>query len=168
MEEWGNRRANEYFEANIPDNYPRPKESDTVRVIEKFIREKYEHKKFIAKSLPPKNEPQPQSEPVDTKNTRNMKNNNTAKAKPIIAAAQRPAVEVAPAPVVEPNLLDFAEPIFVPVATPTVQSPPIDFDNSNQFHNGSSFTNGSSFIDFGAPAATPTYPNVSPFHLCNN
>jgi len=53
MEEWGNQRANEYFEANIPPNFVRPKEGDPVRVVEKFIRDKYEHKKYMAKTPPP-------------------------------------------------------------------------------------------------------------------
>ena len=40
MEEWGNGRANEMFEANLPPNYPRPKEGDSVRETQKFIRDK--------------------------------------------------------------------------------------------------------------------------------
>jgi hypothetical protein len=54
MEEWGNKRANEYWEANLPNHVIKPKEGDTVRVVEKFIRDKYEFKRFIGKSLPPK------------------------------------------------------------------------------------------------------------------
>lgn len=40
MEEWGNARANEYYESNLPPNFSKPKDGDPVRVIEKFIRDK--------------------------------------------------------------------------------------------------------------------------------
>ena len=48
MEEWGNARAAEYFEAELPSHVVRPKEGDPVRVTEKFIRDKYEHRRFRA------------------------------------------------------------------------------------------------------------------------
>src|SRR5690349_10596690 len=54
MEEWGNGRANEYYEANVPPTVHRPKEGDPVRVVEKYIRDKYEHKKYMSKAgVPP-------------------------------------------------------------------------------------------------------------------
>jgi len=52
MEEWGNGRANAYWEANLPPHVHKPKEGDTVRTIEKFIRDKYEHKRYVASSVP--------------------------------------------------------------------------------------------------------------------
>lgn len=54
MEEWGNARANEYYESNLPPNYPKPKDGDPVRVVEKYIRDKYEHRRFLAAMKPPK------------------------------------------------------------------------------------------------------------------
>ena len=54
MEEWGNKRSNEYYEANIPPHVVRPKEGDAVRIVERFIRDKYEHKRYVAGSIPPK------------------------------------------------------------------------------------------------------------------
>lgn len=54
MEEWGNGRANQYYEANIPSHVTRPKEGDPVRVVEKFIRDKYEYKRYTSESMPPK------------------------------------------------------------------------------------------------------------------
>jgi hypothetical protein len=47
MEEWGNGKANTYYEANVPVSVIRPKEGDAVRVVERYIRDKYEHKKYI-------------------------------------------------------------------------------------------------------------------------
>ena len=52
MVRWGNRRANEYWEARVPDDYYIPDENDGVNIVERWIRDKYEKKKFVAKSLP--------------------------------------------------------------------------------------------------------------------
>lgn len=52
MEEWGNARANAYWEANVPATVRKPKEGDGVRTVEKYIRDKYEHKRYIASSIP--------------------------------------------------------------------------------------------------------------------
>ena len=41
MEEWGNKRANDYYEANLPPNYNRPKEGDPIRNIERYVIEIY-------------------------------------------------------------------------------------------------------------------------------
>lgn len=54
MEEWGNGRANNYYESNMPEDVYRPIETDSVRIVDKFVRDKYEYKKYISKSLPPK------------------------------------------------------------------------------------------------------------------
>jgi stromal membrane-associated protein len=52
MEEWGNARANAYYEAELPPNVHKPRDGDSVRVTERFIRDKYEHKKFIGREVP--------------------------------------------------------------------------------------------------------------------
>lgn len=52
MEEWGNARANALYEGNLPPNVKKPREGDSVRVTERFIRDKYEHKKYIAREIP--------------------------------------------------------------------------------------------------------------------
>lgn len=44
MQKWGNKRANEYWEYNLPDSYPRPSENSSMKDLEKFIRAKYERK----------------------------------------------------------------------------------------------------------------------------
>jgi hypothetical protein len=54
MEEWGNARANAYWEANVPAAVRKPKEGDGVRTVEKYIRDKYEHKRYVASSIPSK------------------------------------------------------------------------------------------------------------------
>lgn len=52
MVRWGNKRANEYWEARVPDDYYIPDENDGVGAVERWIRDKYEKRKFAAKSLP--------------------------------------------------------------------------------------------------------------------
>ena len=79
MEQWGNGRANALYEANVHGSVIRPKEGDSVRVVEKFIREKYEAKRFIASDAPP---PRPQGQQADNShyshdnNNGNSSNNN--------------------------------------------------------------------------------------------
>lgn len=48
MEEMGNARAKEHFEAGVPAGYPVPREHATVREREKWIRDKYEHRRFVS------------------------------------------------------------------------------------------------------------------------
>jgi hypothetical protein len=40
MAAWGNRKANEYWEANVPDNYYIPSEHDDTSTVERWIRDK--------------------------------------------------------------------------------------------------------------------------------
>jgi hypothetical protein len=47
MEQWGNGRAALYYEACVPSDYRRPREGATPREMEKWIRDKYEHKRFL-------------------------------------------------------------------------------------------------------------------------
>ncbi|CAN0233626.1 unnamed protein product [Ascophyllum nodosum] len=53
MEEMGNERAKTHFEAEVPSGYPIPREHATVREREKWIRDKYEHKRFVSRGPPP-------------------------------------------------------------------------------------------------------------------
>jgi len=48
MQEIGNGRANEIYEANLPENYRRPNESDSY-ALEQFIRAKYERRDFVVR-----------------------------------------------------------------------------------------------------------------------
>jgi hypothetical protein len=123
MEEWGNARANAYYEAKLPRDYQKPRENDPVRVVEKFIREKYEQKRFIADSIPPPNS----SGEIETSAAAPVKEVR----RPVIQAAPSPAPQrtvpaSAPAKVVpkeEPNLLDFFDSPAPP--PPPVQSAPV-------------------------------------------
>jgi len=48
MQDVGNGKAREYYEATLPDNYRRPNESDSY-ALEQFIRGKYERREFVVK-----------------------------------------------------------------------------------------------------------------------
>ena len=52
MVRWGNKRANEYWEAGVPEDYYIPDENDGVGLMERWIRDKYEKGKFKAKGEP--------------------------------------------------------------------------------------------------------------------
>ncbi|CAM9912529.1 unnamed protein product, partial [Discosporangium mesarthrocarpum] len=47
MEKMGNARAKAYFEAKVPTGHHIPREHATVREREKWIRDKYEHRRFV-------------------------------------------------------------------------------------------------------------------------
>lgn len=40
MAAWGNKKANEYFEGSVPDDYYIPSEHDDVTAVERWIRDK--------------------------------------------------------------------------------------------------------------------------------
>lgn len=143
FEEWGNARANAYYEANLPPNVKKPTEADSVRVCEKYIRDKYEHKRFIAKTIPPKmarteQEEAPAPEPVAARRT------STGPAlKPVTrreqqqpSAAATPVATPTPAPAV--SLLDFDSEPVTPISPPVVQQQQFQqpaFQPQQQFSN---------------------------------
>ncbi|XP_020905000.1 stromal membrane-associated protein 1 isoform X2 [Exaiptasia diaphana] len=54
IQDWGNRRAGMYWECFLPKDFHRPQ---TNSAVETFIRNKYEHKKYVKKDgLPPKSD----------------------------------------------------------------------------------------------------------------
>lgn len=50
MQEWGNKRAAEYYEFHLPEDFRRPQGDST---LEQFIRNKYEKKLYVNKNGPP-------------------------------------------------------------------------------------------------------------------
>jgi len=103
MEEWGNARANAYWEANVPATVRKPKEGDTVRTVEKYIRDKYEHKRFIASSIPSK-----KNDVVNSDLSIHNTSTNTPTMEPTKVNMQPVAISVPVAQVVvETELIDF-------------------------------------------------------------
>ncbi|EWM22828.1 stromal membrane-associated gtpase-activating protein [Nannochloropsis gaditana] len=49
MEKWGNGRARAYFEAQVPPGYARPSDWSNVHQMTKWIKDKYEYKRFLPK-----------------------------------------------------------------------------------------------------------------------
>ena len=47
MEKWGNKKARELYEANVPKDVYIPDENDSAQVLEKWIRDKYERRKYV-------------------------------------------------------------------------------------------------------------------------
>jgi hypothetical protein len=193
MEEWGNGRANAYYEANLPSHIVKPKEGDPVRSIEKFIRDKYEFKRYIASSVPDK---------VANSASASVASNGTASGKvtPALPAQQkgkfvydnedaqnataqpaaqalpprRPEPVAAPAPVAakpaarDVDLLNFMDDPVTPV---TPASAPAASASDNVFGFSASQTAsqngqpqfGSTFSNFGSSAPTSAPSTASSF-----
>ncbi len=47
MQQWGNKRARKYYEARVPRDYKIPDEHSTTFDLERWIRDKYELKRFV-------------------------------------------------------------------------------------------------------------------------
>lgn len=145
MEDWGNGRANEYYEANVPPQVPRPKEGDSVRTVEKFIRDKYEFKRFIGK-IPEKrsreeddHNSKPEVAAPQTITAKNQENRRTTHSVPVSAPAPVAAPSVAQKP--QESLLDLLDD---PAPAPAPSN--------------ASFASNNDFGDFtsAAPAPAPT------------
>ncbi|RDD47826.1 Stromal membrane-associated protein 2 [Trichoplax sp. H2] len=65
MVEWGNRRVNRYYEANIPSTFTRP---SSDQAAENFIRAKYVSKQYAGQKLPEENKPKATSKTGKTTN----------------------------------------------------------------------------------------------------
>jgi len=112
MQQMGNGRANEMWEGGLPRDFPRPHQGDQ-HALERFIRSKYEHKRFYR-------DPDAQrAAPV------------AAQAAPARAAAQpaRVTAPAAPAPAASPavgSLLDFSTPSVTTTPAPAASTAPKD------------------------------------------
>lgn len=177
MEEWGNQRANEYWEANLPSNVYKPKEGDAVRTVEKFIRDKYEYKRYVGSSVPAKHSHSHEDNHAAHSHAQNQA---PAPQRRASAAAPKPQAPEAPkpAPVVQStNLIDFLDdnsssavtPMFsastpqstfdpfaptsappsVPTQAPPAASAPVPQQQSTQFGD---------FMSFTTPVAQSTQP----------
>eukprot|EP00613_Pedinella_sp_CCMP2098_P042819 CAMPEP_0171793728 /NCGR_PEP_ID=MMETSP0991-20121206/67706_1 /TAXON_ID=483369 /ORGANISM="non described non described, Strain CCMP2098" /LENGTH=421 /DNA_ID=CAMNT_0012404001 /DNA_START=94 /DNA_END=1359 /DNA_ORIENTATION=+ len=107
MEQWGNSRAKAYYEAEVPSHYQRPYDGAGVREVQRFIRDKYEHKRFV---------PQDGSVPSRSVKTRSSAPIATPAPPPPpyqqkMAAAPPPApLSITSKPVTAvPDLLDFSD-----------------------------------------------------------
>jgi len=159
MEEWGNKRANDYYEANMPASVIRPKEGDAVRIVERFIRDKYEHKRYIASSVPAvRRSAAVESEPVAPRgaSVKTAQQQTAPAPKPVTAAA------IMAAPVKQPDLLDIMDyPASVVVApvVPTMAAASADdfgsFVTANSQPQSDMQTASHGFSAFESPAKAP-------------
>jgi len=155
MEAWGNARGKAYFESDVPRNYQRPSEGAGVREVQRWVRDKYEMKRFVPKdgSVPAKNQAVVQgkagvSAPVLVKSVpaavpAPVPPSSSAAAPP----AHAPAPPAPPAPPPAPpaplapavDLLDFSDPTPPPIqvgvspaAPGPAAQPAVGFQQSNQ------------------------------------
>jgi len=52
MVRWGNKRANDFWQANLPRDFRIPNENDPVTAVERWIRDKYEVRRFASRTVP--------------------------------------------------------------------------------------------------------------------
>lgn len=158
MEEWGNKRANDYYEANMPASVIRPKEGDAVRIVERFIRDKYEHKRYIASSVPAVRRSAAVEEPVAPRRA----SVNTAPQQ--VAPAPKPVTAPAPVadPIKQPDLLDMIDdsaPVDAAPAVPTMASASTDdfgsFVTANSHQQPAAQAANQGFSAFESPARAP-------------
>jgi stromal membrane-associated protein len=97
MQKWGNGRAKEYYEANVPRDYRIPNEHSSVREKEMWIREKYERKRFVAKDGE-RSRRNHDDDDNDSSNRSNSRTNSrtSSRDKPAPAPAPKPAPKAAP------------------------------------------------------------------------
>eukprot|EP01041_Mallomonas_annulata_P012799 gene12799-26983_t len=157
MEDWGNGRAKEYYEANLPRDYLRPKENDSVRVVERFIRDKYEHKKFVSRTVPTKVDRSAEEEEVETPAPKSRTSSKSSVAKSVTPVVAKMPTPTPPAPIQELNLLDLSEPEPAPVLATAPEPVYQNGFGQSQTQPQSSF--GQSFMDFGTAPAFPTANN---------
>eukprot|EP01029_Cantina_marsupialis_P012425 TRINITY_DN273_c5_g1_i1.p1 TRINITY_DN273_c5_g1~~TRINITY_DN273_c5_g1_i1.p1 ORF type:complete len:490 (+),score=164.20 TRINITY_DN273_c5_g1_i1:41-1471(+) len=132
MQHWGNRRAKQYYEANVPPGRQVPDERCSIRVLENWIRDKYDRRLFKAATLPP---------PNPSRHRRKSRTRRRSQPKNMMAAAMNQAVNIAtktaPPPSDEEDFFAVAsKPVAAAAsspATPAVQSLSEEFDAFNFF-----------------------------------
>lgn len=112
VQEWGNKRAGEYYEYHLPDGFRRP-QGDSG--LEQFVRNKYEKKLYISKEGPP---PPREVKPSQEKTSKERKISNDSENKKL-QQISRPEL---PKPVknnvsTKDAKLNKAEPKVEPLAT---------------------------------------------------
>ncbi|XP_033825364.1 stromal membrane-associated protein 1 [Periophthalmus magnuspinnatus] len=142
IQDMGNTKARQLYEANLPENFRRPQ---TDQAVEFFIRDKYEKKKYYGKNVTNGSSP---------KDNKREKETDRAKVSSSIKSEEPKPVSVSP----------------VKPAEPSVNLLGLDAPASSSSNNGSSSTTQNNDLDiFGPmvsnpiPASTsaPQFPQVS-------
>mmetsp|Transcript_7798 Transcript_7798/g.6969 ORF Transcript_7798/g.6969 Transcript_7798/m.6969 type:complete len:417 (-) Transcript_7798:107-1357(-) len=169
LEEWGNGRANEYYEANIPPHVTKPRDGDSVRVLEKFIRDKYEHKKYISKTIPPKRNIK--LDELDDDNKR--RNNATTRSRPSTSSNISSNNSIPSNVTTGPVLTSVAQKRDIPISAPVVTTNKsnsdslLDFLDEPVVSNVNTTSNQSNdiFSSFvSAPVSAPVAPSIQQQH----
>jgi len=145
MEEVGNGKAREIYEALLPDNFRRPHENDNY-ALEQFIRAKYERKEFMQNSGK-----------STTKRSRPRAASNGEPAPAVQKKNQSKAASTPTAPA--KNLLDFEE----PAGKSGVAQMDNGFGDFSGFQSASSFQTGPTYHQaVSDPFAGATFVSATP------
>eukprot|EP01119_Soliformovum_irregulare_P009263 TRINITY_DN224_c0_g1_i3.p1 TRINITY_DN224_c0_g1~~TRINITY_DN224_c0_g1_i3.p1 ORF type:complete len:534 (+),score=166.20 TRINITY_DN224_c0_g1_i3:26-1627(+) len=169
MQNMGNARAREIYEALLPDNFRRPSENDTYG-LEQFIRAKYERREYMRKD---------QKDPLKSSNgdKPRKKKSESSRSSNLVTSVSPPPTVVA-----QPNLIDdfgsFTGSSSAPAATSnggyynSAPTPSL-FQNTTPIapvttapvfdpFKGASASNGQNAESFFFPNETPIVPNSAP------
>ena len=160
MESIGNKISNEYWEANLPKDYPRPATED-LDGLTKFIRLKYELGKWADKTRKPPNVLLQEGKKPGAKKSKAAKMAQSKSSTPVATPAQQPVQRSN-----STNLLDFGAPaptmqqsnsvdLLFGGSSPVAQAPVAQQPVSNSASFGLSYTSN-------AQKSQPT-PAFDPF-----
>ncbi|XP_017272328.1 stromal membrane-associated protein 1-like [Kryptolebias marmoratus] len=155
IQEMGNTRARQLYEANLPDNFRRPQ---TDQAVEYFIRDKYEKKKYYNKNAI--NGSSPKDSKKDREPDRGSKVSSYTKSE-----ESKPVPKVSPAKTSEPavNLLGLDAPAAASAnngSTSTSQNNDLDIFGPMVSNPLPSSTSSAQFsqVSSSNSASTPTQP----------
>jgi len=133
MKEMGNTRSNDIWEGRVPAGYPHPQTGDGI-ALERWIRDKYEAKRFLKKSTEPSQQTVPQNRPTnrntspaDKRQVPTVSNTNVELLVPHNTEPEFGEFISAPTPTNTGNHLN-STPVITPTTNiktpPPVQTPP--------------------------------------------
>ena len=159
METWGNKRANQLYEANLPNHVQgKSREDWNVREMKNFIRDKWEFKKFKGNADPP-----PAERIEDASKAAKRGTVGAGGRAPTRKSIPNTQVAAAPAPASvakkEPSLLDFLDDM---PSNPTPAAAPAPVPQ-NVFGGSDPFGGASDTFSAQPSATAPAAPQNAPF-----
>lgn len=136
IQEMGNTKARQLYEANLPENFRRPQ---TDQAVEFFIRDKYEKKKYYSKNVTNGSSPKDKREKETDRGNKITSSTKSEESKP---------VSVSP----------------VKLAEPSVNLLGLDAPASSSSNNGSLSTTQNNDLDIFGPMVSNPLPASSSAH----
>lgn len=136
IQEMGNTKARQLYEANLPENFRRPQ---TDQAVEFFIRDKYEKKKYYGKNVTNGSSPKDKREKETDRGNKITSSTMSEESKPVSVSPVKPA-------------------------EPSVNLLGLDAPASSSSNNGSSSTTQNNDLDIFGPMVSNPLPASSSAH----